>query len=73
MFGEAKINLKDAIMDASYTKKPVNITKKYYNSYLKSTKALKDVKVEWKDEGSFWLPVKGLKDGKMSDVGKIRI
>lgn len=39
VIGETSFNIKDALIDASLTKKPVNINKKYWNSYLKETKA----------------------------------
>ena len=74
VIGETSINIKDALIDASLTQKPVGITKKYFNSYLKNTKTFKGKPLEFKDENSFWLPCKAiLKDGKEKVNGKVRI
>jgi C2 domain len=76
IMGEASINIKDALIDAALTKKPVAISKKYYNSYLKNTKSMKLAKMSFKDENSFFLTCKGGKpgkDGKFPDQGKVRI
>ncbi|TNV72912.1 hypothetical protein FGO68_gene3417 [Halteria grandinella] len=76
IIGEAQLNIKDALTDAALTKKPVAFSKKYYNSYLKNCKTLKNTKVTFKDENSFFLSCKGGKPdktGKLTEQGKVRI
>jgi len=55
VIGETLLNIKDVVLDSALTKKPFGITKKYYNSYLKTTKAFKDTEIEFKDETTFWI------------------
>ena len=76
MFGTTSINLTDAFIDASLTKKPIAITKKYYENYLsKESKFFKKGASQidkFEDANKFWLKVKGPnKDGEVKDVCKI--
>ena len=67
MLGGAEIDIFPLLEDASLAKRPVNLNKKYYTSYLEKEKGYK---LEWKDETSFWLE---LKDSEGKKAGKIRI
>ena len=76
VIGETTFSIKDALMDASLTKKPVGITKKYFNSHLKNTKSMKDKKLSFFDENSFWVECMGgaeANGGKLKMQGKLRI
>ena len=76
IIGEANLNIKDALMDASLTKQPVGITKKYWNSHLKKQKCMKDIKLDFKDENTFFLSCKGGKPDKkgvLKEQGRVRV
>lgn len=71
IIGETTLNLEDAIIDSSLTKRPLSINKKYYEDFLKP----KGVKLEFKDDNTFFVVVKGKdeKTGQLVDNGKVRI
>jgi len=56
IIGDATLDLELPFTDCALTKRPLSITRTYYNNYLKD----KDFKVDYKDENSFWVPVKVL-------------
>jgi len=53
IIGDATLDLKQALDDAALTKRPLGLTKKYYEDCLKET-----VKLEFKDDSTFWLPIR---------------
>ena len=59
------------ILDASLSGRPLGLNKTYFNAYLKE----KGVKLEYKDENTFWLPMKSKNSatGKIEECGKIRV
>ena len=59
IIGETTLNLEDAIIDSSLTKRPLSINKRYYEDFLKKKK----VELEFKDDNTFFVVVKG-KDEK---------
>jgi len=71
------INIKEAVEDASLTKKAVNITKKYYESYLlkEHEKKYKAYKIKFEDANTFWVDTSKRNDktGKMEYTGKVRL
>jgi hypothetical protein len=77
VIGETMINIKEAIEDASLTKKAVNITKKYYESYLlkEHEKKYKAYKIKFEDANTFWVDTSKRNDktGKMEYTGKVRL
>ena len=56
--------------DASLSKRPLGLTRKYYNDCLKESIAL-----EYKDDSTFWVPIRSLNEetGKLEEQGKVRI
>ena len=70
IIGDATLDLKHAILDCALTQRPLGLSKKYYNDYLQG----KGYDWTYKDDNSFWVPVRGKdKDGKMVEGGKVRI
>lgn len=71
IIGEGIIDLRDAFGDASLTKRPLGINKTYYKNFLEE----KGIKLDYKDENTFWLPIKGKdeKTGAVVENGKVRI
>ena len=70
IIGDATLDLMTAINDAALTKRPLGITRKYYNDCLKDS-----VKLDFKDDSTFWLPVQSMneKTGKLEEQGKVRL
>ena len=52
------IDLKLPILDSSLSGRPLGVTKTYYNAYLKA----KGFNFTFKDENSFYIPIKGKND-----------
>ncbi len=76
VIGETTFCIKEALLDASLTKKPVTITKKYWENYLKDTKSQKKREIKFFDENTFWLECMGgaaSNNGKLVCQGKLRI
>ena len=50
--------------DASLSKRPLGLTRKYYNECLKESIAL-----EYKDDSTFWVPIRSLNEetGKLEE------
>lgn len=71
IIGETTLDLEAAILDSSLSGRPLSINKNYYNAYLKE----KGIKLEYKDDNTFWIPVYGKdeKTGKTKVNGKVRI
>ena len=71
IIGEAVIDLKMAMQDASLSGRPLCVNKTYYNAYLKD----KGYNMEYKDESTFWIPVKSRdsETGKVDTNGKVRV
>lgn len=70
IIGEANIDLKYAIEDSALSKRQLSVNKKYYNEVLKE----KGFKMNFKDDSSFWVTMKGKDDnGNVCDNGKVRI
>ena len=64
------IDLSNLFEDSSLTKKPLDLTKSYYNDYLKP----KGLKLNFKDDKSFWLEILGINDkGETHVTGKVRV
>ena len=55
--GDASFNLKLLFIDAVETGKPIALSKKYYDGYLRE-KMGPDAKLEFEDDQSFWVPAK---------------
>lgn len=66
--GETQFSLKELFEDAILTKKPMSLTKKYYDSYLKAK--LGKYILEFHDEDSFFV---NTVDRNGKSVGKLRI
>lgn len=77
VIGETMINIKEAVEDSSHTKQPVNITKKYYDSYLIKEHAAKykAFNMKFQDANTFWIDTHKLdeKTGKKKFTGKVRL
>lgn len=70
IIGDCTLDLKACFEDASLSGRPLGLNKTYYNAYLKD----KGLNLEFKDETSFWIPVKSFgKDGKIVQNGKVRV
>lgn len=71
IIGDFVLDLKLPFLDTSLTSRPLSLTKTYYNAYLKA----KGVKLDFKDESSFWVTLKGTDEatGKIKDHGKVRV
>lgn len=72
IIGDSSINLAQAINDCALTKRPLSITKTYYNSYMKGKCGST---LDFKSENSFWIPVKSY-DSETKEVnenGKVRV
>ena len=71
------MNIREAVEDASLTKRPVNITKKYFDSYLmkEHEKKYKAFKIKFEDANTFWIDTFKLNDktGKKEYTGKVRL
>jgi hypothetical protein len=66
--GETQLNLASLFEDVISTQKPMNLTKKYYNGYLKSK--MPGVNIEFYDEDSFYVDCL---DKNRKLIGKVRI
>lgn len=64
------MNLADIFEDVIASSKPIDLNKKYYNSYLKDKWGSSFQKLKWYDDDSFYLECYD-KDGK--DIGKVRV
>ena len=77
VIGETMINIKEAVEDASLTKQPVNISKKYFKNYLmkEHEKKYKPYNITFEDENTFWVEAQRLnaKTGKKEGAGKVRL
>ena len=78
IIGSTSINLSDAFSDATLTKKPISITKKYHDSYLaKESKHFKKGTtpiLKFEDANTFWLNCKGAnKEGVIEDICSVRV
>ena len=74
LIGECCLDLKGLFNDVVETGRSFQLNKKYYNAFLKSVLP-KDLELEFEDEDSFWVPVKG-KDATTGDIivqGYVRI
>jgi len=71
IIGEGSVNLQYCIEDACLSGRPLGLTKKYYEDYLKKDKGFQ---MEFKDDNSFWITLKGTneKTGQLEVTGKIR-
>ena len=71
IIGDTTIDLKLPIMDASLSGRPLGLNKTYFEAYLKE----KGVKLEYKDENTFWLPMRSRDSatGKVEENGKVRV
>jgi len=65
------IDLKLPFEDASLSGRPLGLNKTYFNAYLKE----KGFNFKYKDENSFYIPIKGKDDktGKIVENGQVRI
>lgn len=57
IIGDATIDLRLPIEDCALSKRPLGFTKKYYNDFLKDNGG---AKFDFKDENSFWVPVRSM-------------
>ncbi len=73
LIGDAILNIQMPIEDVSISKRPLKLTKQYYEKYL--LKKQPELKLEFKDDTTFYLPVRQRdpKTGEVSAEGKIRI
>lgn len=72
IIGEGKVDLRQAIEDSILSKRPICLNKVYYEKILKILKP--DLKMEFKDDSSFWLPITTRNDkGQVENTGKIRV
>lgn len=71
IIGDTTIDLKLPVLDASLSGRPLGLNKTYYEAYLKE----KGVKLEYKDENTFWLPMRSRDSatGKVEENGKVRV
>lgn len=72
LIGDATFDIKLPLEDVSLSKRQCGVTKTYYNSYLKDL----GFKLEFKDEDTFWIPIKQVNKDDPSKVdaqGKIRV
>ena len=72
IIGECRLNLFHLIEDCALTQRPISLSKKYYEQFLKN----KGVDVKFKDENTFYVDILGSgldKKGKREINGKIRI
>lgn len=74
LIGESVIDLRPLIEDASLAKRPMSLTKDYYEQYLKEEfPEYTDLKFE-SDGQSFWVNLASKNsDGKIEVNGKLRI
>jgi len=63
--------LRDAIEDCALSARPLTVNKTYYTEYLKP----KGYKFVYKDDNTFWVPIRGMddKEGKIVVTGEVRI
>ena len=73
MIGDSVINLQLPIDDAAISKRPISLSKQYYEQSIK--KRVPDLNIEFKDDSTFYLPVMqtNAKTGETSEQGKIRV
>lgn len=71
IIGDVMIDLRLPFEDASLSGRPLGINKTYFNAYLKD----KGFNFKYKDENSFYIPIKGKDDktGKIVENGQVRI
>ena len=58
LIGEAQLDLSAPIEDCQLTNRPLTLNKKYYEDYWQK-KLGDDMKLEWHDDTSFFIPIKG--------------
>lgn len=63
------LNLNTPMEDCLLTKRPITLNK----SYCKEAMAEETKDIKWKDDTSFYLDCYGMKDGKKSLGGKVRV
>ena len=63
IIGDACIDLRLPIEDASLSKRPLGLNKTYYNAYLKDNGG----KFTYEDESTFWIPINSMN----KDTGKL--
>ena len=69
MIGDAVLDLALPIEVVSLSKRPLGLTKTYYNDYMKDV-----CKLEFKDENTFWVPIRQKsEEGQVEQQGKLRI
>ncbi len=78
IIASTSINLSDLFSDASLTKKPISLTKKYHDSYLeKESKHFKkgvSQILKFEDANTFWMNCKGAnKEGAIDDICSVRV
>lgn len=76
LIGEAQIDLKAMFDDVIETGgRSFQVTKKYYEQYLKDVMGKGQPLLDFEDEDSFWLPLKGKdeKTGEMRVQGFVRL
>lgn len=74
LIGEAVLDLKGVFYDVIETGKSFTLNKKYYESFFKNTLKGTDIsELEFEDDDSFWLPVKGTENGVTKVNGYVRI
>jgi hypothetical protein len=74
LIGDTTFNLKPIFDDVIETGRTLELSKKYYSSYLQKILP-KESQLQFEDEDSFWLPVKGKdeKTGEFVNNGFIRV
>jgi len=63
VIGEYALDLYNLFEDASLARRPMSFNKEWYEAVLKP----KGVKIEWKDDSSFWLPLTRI-DGETGET-----
>ena len=61
---EFKLDLFPLVMDVRLTQKTMHLSRKYYESYFKSTIDQTKIDIEFFDDDSFWLSIKRAEDSK---------
>ena len=61
------------IEDSMLAKRPMSLTREYYDEYLAKEKGMKGLVFESEDPRQFWVELKGRKDGKVAVMGKLKL
>ena len=62
------------IEDSMLAKRPMSLTKEYYDEYLAKDKGMKGLEFESEDPRQFWVELRGRKDGKNGVLmGKLKM